>query len=274
MIKFLRNQRDIFLTAVMFYTRLPCPTWIDHSDAMLNRATAYFPLIGWLVGAVAAGTYWAASLLWPPVVALLISTVASILLTGAFHEDGLADVCDGFGGGWTAARILEIMKDSRVGTYGLVGLGLALALKHTALLGAVARSGVFSALGLPAPAELLLVAHPLSRLTALTFIYTLPYARANDDDGKAKPVAQSLSAGRLVAAAVPGLLPLLAVAWFSAQPSMLLVLVPLAILLRILGGWFRRWIGGYTGDCLGATQQLAEVVIYLFLAASFWPAAF
>lgn len=270
--RLLRAQRDVLLTAVMFYTRLPCPADIDHSDALLNRSTVYFPLIGWLVGAGAAGTYWAASLLWPPVVAALLSTVASVLLTGAFHEDGLADVCDGFGGGWTTDRILEIMKDSRVGTYGLVGLGLALALKHAALLSA-APAAEANLGGLPAPAALLLVAHPLSRFTALTLVHWLPYARANDADGKAKPVAQSLPAGRLLLAAVPGLLPLLAWAAVQREAGLLLVAVPLLILTRVLGNWFRRWIGGYTGDCLGATQQLAEVVIYLFLTVRLWPTA-
>jgi adenosylcobinamide-GDP ribazoletransferase len=217
----------------------------------------YFPLIGWLVGAVAAAVYWGAVHLWPPVVAVLLSTGASVLLTGAFHEDGLADVCDGFGGGWTRARILEIMKDSRVGTYGLVGLGLVLAIKVAAL-----NSASTAAISVPV---LLLVAHPLSRLTALTFIRTLPYARADLDDGKAKPVAQSMPNGRLAAAAVLGLAPLVALVLWRQQPALLWVLLPLLILQLVLGRWFRKWLGGYTGDCLGATQQLAEALIYLSL---------
>ncbi len=112
-----RRQLRLLLTAVMFYTRLPVPRWVGHSDDQLNRATVYFPLIGWLVGGVAAGVYWGAAQLWPPLVAVLLSTGAGVLLTGAFHEDGLADTCDGFGGGWTRERILTIMKDSRVGKY-------------------------------------------------------------------------------------------------------------------------------------------------------------
>ena len=254
------RQLRLLLTAVMFYTRLPVPPWVGHSDDQLNRATVYFPLIGWLVGGVAAGVYWGAVQLWPPLVAVLLSTGAGVLLTGAFHEDGLADTCDGFGGGWTRERILTIMKDSRVGTYGVVGLGLVLATKVAALAGPPGpRAG---ALSVPV---LLLVAHPLSRLVAASFVRTLPYARADLADGKAKPIAQSLPPGRLAAAALLGLLPLLAVAVWQRQPGLLLMLGPLAVLQVVLGRWFKKWLGGYTGDCLGAAQQLAEALIYLFL---------
>ena len=260
-----RRHLRLLLTAVMFYTRLPCPRWVGHEAEQLNRATVYFPLIGWLVGGFAAGVYWGTAQLWPPVVAVLLSTGAGVLLTGAFHEDGLADVCDGFGGGWTRERILAIMKDSRVGTYGLVGLGLVLAIKVAALSGAA---------GTPAPGRLavpvlLAVAHPLSRLTALTFVRTLPYARADLADGKAKPVAQSMPNGRLMAAALLGLAPLGAAAMGCRQPALLAVLLPLLILQLVLGRWFKRWLGGYTGDCLGATQQLAEALIYLSLTVHF-----
>ena len=249
----------------MFYTRLPVPGWVGagYSPEKLNRATVFFPLIGWLVGGLTAAVYGGAALLWPPVVALLLSTVAGILLTGAFHEDGLADVCDGLGGGWTTARILEIMKDSRVGTYGLVGLSLTLAAKVAALH--TAATG-HPAWGVSVPA-LLLVAHPLSRLTALGLIGWLPYARLDQADAKAKPIAQGLTARQFAGAAFWGLTPLLALAAWHRQPALLLVLVPLVVLHLVLGRWFRRWLQGYTGDCLGATQQLAEVTIYLFLVA-------
>jgi adenosylcobinamide-GDP ribazoletransferase len=256
-----RYHLRLLLTAVMFYTRVPCPRWVGHEAEQLNRATVYFPLIGWLVGGVTAGVYWGAALLWPAPVAVLLSTGAGVLLTGAFHEDGLADVCDGFGGGWTRERILDIMKDSRVGTYGLVGLGLVLATKVATLSGAAATP---PGVNFTVPV-LLAVAHPLSRLTALTLVRTLPYARADLADGKAKPVAQSMPNGRLAAAAVLGLAPLAALGWWQQQPALLWVLLPLLILQRVLGRWFNHWLGGYTGDCLGATQQLAEALIYLSL---------
>ena len=260
-----RRHLRLLLTAVMFYTRLPCPAWVGHEADQLNRATVYFPLIGWLVGGVTAGVYVAATGLWSPLVAVLLSTGAGVLLTGAFHEDGLADVCDGFGGGWTRTRILDIMKDSRVGTYGLVGLGLVLALKTVALSSAAGPTRW----GLTVPV-LLAVAHPLSRLTALVFVRTLPYAREDLADGKAKPVAQSMPNPRLAVAAALGLAPLLALAAWQRQPTLLLVLLPLLVLHGVLGRWFRKWLGGYTGDCLGATQQLAEVLVYGFFTASIW----
>lgn len=124
----MRCQLELFLTAVMFYTRIPCPAWVGHSEELLNEATIYFSVIGWLVGGVAGAVYWGAARLLGADVGLLISLVASVLLTSAFHEDSFADMCDGFGGGRTREKILAIMKDSRLGTYGAVGLLLALKL--------------------------------------------------------------------------------------------------------------------------------------------------
>lgn len=254
----MRRQLELFFTALMFYTRLPIPGWVTYSDEKLNQATVYFPLIGWLVGGVAAGSYWAARLLLPPDVALLLSMVAGILLTGAFHEDGFADVCDGFGGGWTAERILEIMKDSRLGTYGATGLALLLALKFAAL----------RELHPASLAPVLVVAHALSRATALTFIFSHDYARANDTSGKSKPVAKKISRRELGLGLAFGLLPLLAYAAWLGSFAPLLVLPLLAAAKWGLARYFQRWIGGYTGDCLGATQQIAEGLIYLFFCTA------
>ncbi len=97
----------------MFYTRVPCPRWVGHEPDYLNKATRYFPLIGWLVGAIGFAVLWGGMQLWPTSVAVLLSIAAMVLTTGAFHEDGFADACDGFGGGWTKEKILAIMKDSR-----------------------------------------------------------------------------------------------------------------------------------------------------------------
>lgn len=250
-----RHHLRLLLTAVQFYTRLPVPAWVGHSDNLLNKATVYFPVVGWLVGGVAAAVYVIGQLLFRnDGVALLLSLGASVLLTGAFHEDGFADTCDGFGGGWTKLKILEIMKDSRLGTYGAVGLGLLLGLKLVALRGLPA-TGVGAAL---------LVAHPLSRATALTCIFTHEYARENEDS-KAKPVAKKISRAELAAGLLLGALPLLAYAGWMRCPALLWVFVPLGLVQTSMARYFQRWIGGYTGDCLGAIQQVAEVVIYLFL---------
>jgi adenosylcobinamide-GDP ribazoletransferase len=261
----IRRQVELFFTALMFYTRIPCPRWVGHSEEMLNKSTIYFPLIGWLVGGVAGFTYWGLSHFFPQNIALLLSMVVSILMTGAFHEDGFADVCDGFGGGWTQERILDIMKDSRLGTYGAAGLGLLLALKFYAL-----RTVGFESIHvLRSIIPVLIVAHSLSRATALTFIYTHEYARANEDS-KAKPVAKKLSLSELAVGLALGLLPLVAYAVWLRNPWLLLVLLPLWGVKAYLARYFQKWIGGYTGDCLGATQQVAEVVVYLFFCLSFF----
>ncbi|SDY58760.1 adenosylcobinamide-GDP ribazoletransferase [Hymenobacter psychrophilus] len=250
----LRHHLRLLLLAVQFYTRLPIPAWVGYSDELLNKATIYFPVIGWLVGGVAAAVYAGGRLLFHQNdVALVLSLGAGILLTGAFHEDGFADTCDGFGGGWTKLRILEIMKDSRLGTYGVVGLLLLLALKLAALRG-LSPAGVSIAL---------LVAHPLSRATALTCIFSHQYARENEDS-KAKPVAKKISRMELAAGLLLGALPLLVYAGWAGSPAALLVLVPVFAVKTYLARYFQRWINGYTGDCLGAIQQATEVTVYLF----------
>ena len=118
----------LFFTALMFFTRLPCPAWVGYSESYLNHSARYFPLVGVIVGGIGGLTFWLAQLIWPPSIAVLLSMLATIAVTGAFHEDGLADSCDGFGGGWGKEQVLAIMKDSRLGTFGAIGLGLILAL--------------------------------------------------------------------------------------------------------------------------------------------------
>jgi adenosylcobinamide-GDP ribazoletransferase len=248
----LRNQLHVFLTAVMFYTRLPCPRWVDHSADKLTQATRYFPLVGWIVGLLAAVIYYGAAWILPASLALVLALLSSILLTGAFHEDGLADVCDGFGGGWTPAQILQIMKDSRVGTYGVVGLVGLLAAKFLSL----------QALPQGWTGIALLTGHALSRFLAATYVIALPYVR-EDAGSKAKPVAGGQARLNIwLPAALFGLLPLLLL-WPAPLYTASLVLVA-AVYVYLLG-LFRRRLGGYTGDCLGAAQQLLELAWYLGL---------
>lgn len=253
--KHMRRQMMIFLNAVMFYTRIPVPSWMTHDEDMLNRATIYFPFIGWIVAGVSALSLWAFSTIWPWSVAVLLSMVVSIFLTGAFHEDGFADVCDGFGGGWTKMKILEIMKDSRVGVYGAAGLGLMLALKFALLQSFSLHQAVVA----------LCLAHPLSRFTALTLIYTHEYAR-EDASSKVKPVAKQLQFSELLIALGFALIPLAVLLYWEFAWMYLGILLPLLVLQWYLGRYFQKWIGGYTGDCLGATQQMAELLVLLYLS--------
>ncbi|TDX00078.1 adenosylcobinamide-GDP ribazoletransferase [Dinghuibacter silviterrae] len=243
----LRREVRVFFTAVMFLTRLPVPRWTDHRPEYLRQAPRYFPWVGLIVGLIAAGVYEAARLVFPVNIALVASMVSSILATGAFHEDGFADVCDGFGGGWTKEKILAIMKDSRLGTFGVIGLGAMLGLKFLTLQALT---------GAPLVA-LLLFAHAASRLFPVAIMQTYPYAgdteasKSRDVTGRLQPVGILLALGVLV---VPALM---------LPPAYLLTLVPAALVTFGLARYFARWIGGYTGDCLGAIQQVTELTIYL-----------
>jgi len=238
--------------AVMFFTRLPVPSTAQHDPEDLQRAAAWFPLVGWLVGAVAAGVWWAAVQVWGPTIASGLSLAATLLLTGAFHEDGFADVCDGFGGGYTQERVLEIMRDSRVGAFGAIGVVVMLGLKWQTVA-ALPLAGFVGA-------AVIFAGHTVSRAAAVSLMAVLPYVR--EEAGKAKPLATELGGGRLLVALVCGLAPL---AWLPLRASWVLVGV-LAVWL-VLAAWFRRRLGGYTGDCLGAAQQVTEVVFYLGVLA-------
>ena len=253
----MKKELQIFFTAIMFYTRIPCPKWVDHDADNLNQATRYFPLIGWIVGFTSWLIFITAQYFFSTQISVLLSMVGSVMLTGAFHEDGFADVCDGFGGGWTKEKILRIMKDSRVGTYGATGLIIILLLKFYSL-DQLSSHGVYL-FGL-----ILVTAHSLSRLAAVVIIFTSVYAR-DGDDWKAKPVARELTKNNLLIAFVWVIIPLGLLAYFNYL--FLLIIIPTFIVMLRLRGYYTKWIGGYTGDCLGATQQVTEVIIYLSLLA-------
>jgi adenosylcobinamide-GDP ribazoletransferase len=251
------HQVRLFFIALQFFTRLPIPRWVGFEAAWLHHASRYFPLVGVVVASVAAAVYLAASYFWPAPVAALLSTAAGIFLTGAFHEDGFADTCDGFGGGMTRERVMDIMKDSRIGTYGAVGAGLLVALKVTLLAMFAPTAAVVA----------LFVAHPLSRLAASALIWKLDYARA---EGKAKPLAQEMSSAEFAIAAVCAALPAIGAGMlgYFSWPLIGLCVAAAGLAAAWLGAKFVKRIGGYTGDCLGAVQQVSEVAIYLCLLAS------
>lgn len=236
----------------MFFTRIPCPKWVDHDPAYLQLSSKYFSLVGIIVGGIGAVTFYMLHLVFPSEIAILLSMFATIYTTGAFHEDGFADVCDGFGGGWTKEKILLIMKDSRLGTYGSIGLILILGVKFAALR-------TLPVYYIPL---LLIAGHSLSRFIATTLIYTHPYVR-DTEDSKAKPAAKNMSTKQLLISLFFGVLPLL----FFFNPFIFLVLIPMYLSKMFLAYKFKKWIGGQTGDCAGAVQQLSEVVFYLTVLA-------
>lgn len=250
----MKKEFDIFLTAIMFFTRIPCPKWVDHSKEILNKSTRYFALVGIIVGAFGGAVYFGASYLFDQNLALLLSMIATIWITGAFHEDGFADMLDGFGGGWTKEKILTIMKDSRLGTYGTVGLIFLLATKFLGLQNIHGIQFVF----------LLIAGHSVSRFFATVLIYKLPYVR-DDGTGKEKPSADNMQLKSLVLNGVFGLLPLL----LFQNMWVFFVLIPCGIATYLMARFFNKWIGGHTGDCAGATQQIVEIVFYLSMLV-FW----
>lgn len=251
----LRRELEYFLGALRFFTRLPVPAWVGHSAEALQHSARWFPAVGLVVGGIAALVYLAALQLWPQPVAVLLAMAATLYATGAFHEDGLSDTADGLGGGWDKSRILAIMKDSRVGSYGVVALWLGLTGKFV-LLAALDPALVPAAL---------LAGHACSRGCATLLLASMDYVR-DDAQAKARPMACRLAPGPLLFALVVALAPLLWLPWQQAALGLLLALLATVW----LAAKFRRWLGGYTGDCLGATQQLAEIAFYLGLLAQ-WP---
>ncbi|QYJ85546.1 adenosylcobinamide-GDP ribazoletransferase [Shewanella mesophila] len=251
----IRKELGLFFIAMGFFTRIPMPSWVEVNSERLNQASRYFGAVGIVVGGISALVYVIASELFPSSIAIVLAMIASVLTTGGFHEDGLADTADGFGGGWTLQDKLSIMKDSRVGTYGVLALVFALLFKFVLL----------SEIALYAPhlvVSALIVSHCLSRVLAASLIFSEAYVR-EDASSKSKPLAQSQTLNELAILLITGVLAL----WVSGITAAL-GLCALLLVLRYLLIWgFRRQIGGYTGDTLGAAQQVSELTVYLFILA-------
>ena len=244
----MRDEFNRFLAALSFFTRLPVPG--SHSAEGLDGAARYFPLAGIIVGVLGALATWAASFILPLSLAVIAGMAATIIITGAFHEDGFSDACDGFGGGWKGgdegrAQVLAIMKDSRVGSYGALGIALMLLAKWNALMEIPDEALIFA----------IVAAHAISRFAATTLMFALDYVR---EEGKSKPLAKRMGAGDLAVAGVFGLAPCL----LLPTTETLVALAATAFATFLCARTFVRRIGGYTGDCLGATQQVAELAFY------------
>ena len=257
--KYSQNEWAYFYAALMFYTRLPVPKEAPHSEEILNGSRKYFPLIGIIVGSIAIAVFFVSHCFFPTSISVALSMLATILATGAFHEDGFADSCDGFGGGWQTEQVLTIMKDSRVGTYAVVGLLSLLAIKFLALF-------ELAQISLQAFAFCYLAAHTVSRLLSSLVIDSYEYVQ-DIDKSKAKPMTNTLLSSQdkhstFIISALPILLLM-----FTALIPTLIAVAGSAIGVKVFAEYSRKRIGGYTGDVLGASQQLSEVVFYLtFLA--------
>lgn len=236
--------------AVVFLTRLPVPWQVPDFETRLARSAPWFPAVGLGVGALGALAWWLGATLWNPAIGALLAVAATVLVTGAFHEDGLADTFDGLGGSADRGRVLEIMKDSRLGAYGAVALALVLAGRVMAL----------TALGPAAPAALV-GGHALARYGSLPLIRWLPYARS--DGGTGKPFAGGVAGTGLLVATVATVVATVLLWGAGAVQAWLAC----ALAIALVGAWCWRRLGGMTGDTLGAANQLAELAIYLALSA-------
>ena len=258
-----------YLLAVQFFTRIPITgrlaDWVGFSPALLRASSAHFPGVGLLVALAAMGVYgalhWAlgggmpATASLAALVAAVLSTAATVLLTGGFHEDGLADVADGLGGSHQRERALEIMKDSRIGAFGAMALVLALLAKVAllALLGAHSLGAALSAL---------LGAHVLTRFWPLLLVRTMAHV-GDTATSKSKPLADQIGGRALAVAALWCFVPL-ALVW-QAQTALFLIasVVCSALGAAHVARLLARRLQGFTGDGLGAVQQVSEIGFYL-----------
>lgn len=245
------SEIKVLITAFMFFTRLPMPTITNYSPSFLQQSSKYFSWVGLFVGFTACvPLYFLHDFLgWN--ITILLSMATSILVTGAFHEDGFADCCDAFGGGWNKEKILTIMKDSRLGTYGVIGLIGMLGFKFCLL------TSLVHLINLKTLLLIMLIAHSVSRLMAVFMMQFLAYVQ-DIDASKSKPLAnQKLNVWQISIAILGCVIPFLFI-----NSIFLFVLLPILPIFLYIKFYFNKWIGGYTGDCLGASQQIFEVVIY------------
>jgi len=242
---------DTLWAALIFFTRLPFWRVYQPPQASYKAVVEFWPLTGWLTGGAMAATLYCGSTLFPWPVAVIAAIAVRLLITGALHEDGLADFLDGFGGGGDRAHILAIMKDSHIGTYGVLGLILYMLLLGTALYSMT-----------PTVAALVvLAADPYSKMVSSQLVNMLPYAR-REEEAKSKTVYRkpSLSAG--LSLTVQGLLPMALMIWLTGVTWYLVIIVP-AVVMYFLYLLMLRKIQGYTGDCCGAVCLLVELAVYL-----------
>lgn len=258
-----------YLLALQFFTRIPVSgrlaAWVGFSPGLLRSSAAHFPGVGWIVGLVAAVVYAALILSLPPsvfapLIAAVLSTIATVLLTGGFHEDGLADVADGLGGSADRNRALEIMKDSRIGAFGAMALVLALLAKVAllALLGDATVTGEDAT----RVCVLLWLGHVLSRGAPLVLIALLPHV-GDAAGSKSKPLADQISRSSLFAAFLWCFIALAGAAIELNAATLIASIAAAALALAYMWRLLSRRLQGFTGDGLGATQQVVEIAFYL-----------
>ena len=247
---------DSIWAALIFFTRLPFWRIYQPPQASYKTVVEYWPLAGWLTGGAMAATLYFGSMVLPHAVAVIAAIAVRLLITGALHEDGLADFLDGFGGGGDRDRILAIMKDSHIGTYGVLGLIIYMLLLGTTLY----------SMPVAAAALVILAADPFSKMVTSQLVSMLPYAR-REEEAKNKTVYRkpTLAAGLLMS--LQGLLPMILMIWLTGISWYLIVCLPVVV-MYFLYLLILRKIHGYTGDCCGAVCLLVELTVYLVAVAN------
>lgn len=247
----IKKELQILAHSLMFYTRLPLGRRIDYRSDYMAEAIRYFPFSGWVTGVAGALIFLTAEPFLPLSVSVLLAMSLAIIISGAMHEDGLADSADGLGGGSQKEQILRIMKDSATGTYGLLALIIVLSGKFMLL---------FSSASLILPL-LFIAGQSVSRYSAAFIMFILPYV-SNDTTSKSKDATGHNSLFSFVIMSAIGIAPLLL--FFEWR---YLLCVPFLLLVNfIFSAFLKKRIGGYTGDCIGAAQQISELLFYLFCA--------
>ena len=248
---------DRIWAALIFFTRLPFWRLHQPPKACYETVVEHWPLVGWLTGGVMVATLYGASMVLPYQVAVLVAIVMRLLLTGALHEDGLADFLDGFGGGGNnRQRILDIMKDSHIGTYGVIGLILYLLLLFFCLSSMSPEMAVLA----------ILAADPYAKMLTAQLVSMMPYAR-REEEAKAKVIYRKINLASGISLAVQGLLPIGLFIWYVGVAWETLIFIP-ALVMYFLYLLIWRRLHGYTGDCCGAVCLMVELSVYLTLIAS------
>ena len=248
---------DNIWAALIFFTRLPFWRIYQPPQASYKTVVEFWPLAGGLTGGARAATLYFGSMVLPHAVAVIAAIAVRLLITGALHEDGLADFLDGFGGGGNRERILAIMKDSHIGTYGVLGLIIYMLLLGTALY----------SMPVPVAALTILAADPFAKMVTSQLVSILPYAR-REEEAKNKTVYRkpTLAAGLLMS--VQGLLPMILMIWLTGISWYLVVCLPVVVMLFLCLLILRK-INGYTGACCGAVCLLVELSVYLIACSQF-----
>jgi adenosylcobinamide-GDP ribazoletransferase len=247
---------DRIWASFIFFTRLPFWRLHEPPQACYKTVVEHWPLVGWLTGGVMAAILYFGSMVMPFLVAVIVAVVVRMLVTGALHEDGLADFLDGFGGGGRdRQRILDIMKDSRIGTYGVLGL-----VCYELLLGAT----LFS-LTPEMAAFTILAADPFSKMVTSQLVMMLPYAR-KEEDAKSKTVYRKMEWKAGVSLAIQGLLPMAGFLFLTRLPWTMIIFLP-CLVMYFLYLLIRQRLQGYTGDCCGAVCLLVELTVCLVVCS-------